>query len=69
MAYVEVFYLDPANGWALAQFDAGGNQIGEAEYAYHRATVIRMAETFYPNLPLSIYRKDGSLWKKQEPAS
>lgn len=42
--HLEVFYIDRRNGWAVAAFDAEGNQQGEASFCFHKADAIRVAD-------------------------
>lgn len=62
----EIFYIDPAVGWALASFDAEGNQLGEAEYSFHRASLVNFA---HGNLdhPTEVYTSTGRLHRVLNP--
>lgn len=61
---IEVFFVDDANGWACARFSEQGDQLGDAEFAYHRTDAIinakRMAGPAGCDTPIVLYRKDGS---------
>lgn len=37
-------YSDRKNGWYCYRHDTNGNQIGSAEYVYHKADVIKIAK-------------------------
>lgn len=56
----EVFYLNPADGWAIARFDAEGNQLGEAACYFHRADAIDAARRFHAAWPCRVFKRDGT---------
>ena len=58
--HIEVFYVDRRNGWATAQYDAEGNQLGEACYSYRKTWAIKEAHAMAGGIiPIAIYRQDG----------
>lgn len=59
--HVEIFYLDARNGWALAHFDAEGNQLGEAETAFHRRELTDFARGHLDSTPVEVYGANGRL--------
>lgn len=63
----EVFFIGGKTGWAVAPFDAEGNQIGEASYYFHRADAVYRARQDHPTLPCHVFKRDGTLgWIVQE---
>jgi len=62
--HIDVFYTDPANGWAVLVRDAEGNQIGEAEYLYRKSDAIFEASRWNgkpDSLPIHVFGKNGLL--------
>lgn len=59
--HIEVFYVDRANGWATAEFDAVGNQIGEAVYSYRKSLAVREARAMAGSIyPIRVFGRDGN---------
>ena len=56
----EIFYLNRRDGWTLLFLDAEGNQVGDAQCAFHQRTLIGIARQEQPMKPIQLYRKDGS---------
>jgi len=64
-ARVEVFYLNPADGWAITRNDEGGNQVGDAECYFRKNDATRFAYILAEGaLPICIYGRDGQLQKE-----
>lgn len=55
----QVFFLNPRDGWAMAAFDAEGNQVGEAMIVFHKRDALREAQLDYDHLPCRVFTKDG----------
>lgn len=64
--HVEVFYIGPAVGWALAEFDAKGHQISDAVFAFHRKRLVDRAAREI-GLPIRVYNKDGLTFREVLP--
>ena len=62
--HIEVFFVDPRNGWAAAQYDADG-QVGEAAYHYHKASALVDAQRH--RLPIKVFGKNGELQREITP--
>lgn len=62
-ARIEVFYVDPANGWATAEFTSEGYQTDdEARYSYLKQDAIREARAMAGGImPILVHGKDGQL--------
>jgi len=59
--HFEVFYVDPKNGWAAAEFDDDDNQIGDAAFHFHKRDALREARYMSQGVfPIHIFGKDGS---------
>jgi hypothetical protein len=61
---LEVFYLNPNDGWAAARYDENGFQIGEAVCCFHRTDAIIEAKCMAGeagcDTPIVVYRRDGT---------
>lgn len=58
--HIEVFYLNPRDGWASAEFDAEGNQLGEASYSYSKTYAIKEARAMAGGvMPIRVFGRDG----------
>lgn len=55
--HAEIFYTDARNGWALAFYDDERNQIGEADYAFHKADLKARAHTL--TVPTEVFTRHG----------
>jgi hypothetical protein len=61
MSWVEVFYTDKKNGWAVAFINEYGHQIGEARFYYKKNDA--ELDAVGHGLPVRIYNKNGRLRK------
>jgi len=59
MNHMEVFYIDRSTGWAAAKFDANRNQVGDAQFYYHKRDAVSDAES--TGLPVHKYTAEGKL--------
>jgi len=41
--HFEVFFIDTSTGWAVAEFDSGRNQQGDAEFHFHKRDAVKSA--------------------------
>ena len=58
--HIEVFFVDDNSGWAAAQYDEEGNQLGSAEFHFHKRDALREARGMSCGVwPIHIYAKDG----------
>lgn len=61
---IEVFFLNPRDGWAAARFDDQGFQIGEAVCVFHQKDAIIEAKCMAGeagcHTPIVVFRKDGT---------
>jgi len=39
-----LYFISRRNGWCLYRLDAEGNQVGEGEYAMHKAALVKEAK-------------------------
>ena len=62
--HIEVFFVDPRNGWAAAQYDATG-QVGDAAYHYRKADALRDAQRH--DLPIRVFGTNGQLQREITP--
>lgn len=63
----EVFYLNPDDGWSMITVDEDGNQIGNAEHAFHQKDLIDFARGHYDGLPIHVFTRTGVLSRVIEP--
>ena len=71
---VHVAYVDPATGWSATLHDRQGNQIGDAEFAFHKRHAqlfaLHMAgwrEAEGRALPIHVFKKTGALMEIRQP--
>ena len=58
--HIEVFFIDQNNGWAVAEYDDGGNQIDEASYVYRKSSAIKEARAMAGGIFLiKVFGRDG----------
>lgn len=59
-AQVEVFFVNTVDGWATAEFDQSGNQIGEAVMSYRKTWAIREARAMAGGcIPIKVFSRAG----------
>lgn len=59
--HYEVFWIDRNTGWAAAKFNRERDQIGDAEFAFHRDDLINILSDV--EVPVEVYSKNGNLAK------
>ena len=58
----EVFFVNAATGWAMAELDDERNQVGDAEFTFHKRDAIRAARAAAGGCqPIEVFGKDGKL--------
>ena len=43
-SHLVLYFIDRRNGWGLYRLDAEGNQVGESEFAFHKAELVKEAK-------------------------
>lgn len=61
--HLEIFYIDRSTGWALAEFDIEGNQIGAASFHFHKADALACARKYAPHKAVRIFNRYGEIQK------
>lgn len=62
----EIFYVDRANGWAVAEYSFfERHQIGEARYSFHKRDAIAEAARWNIDKPRRIFDRKGNLQRTE----
>ena len=61
-ASFEVFFVNDATGWACVEHDDEGNQIGDADFNFHKRDALKAARASAGAcFPIKVFGKDGEL--------
>jgi hypothetical protein len=57
--HINVFFVNPQDGWAAVRYDKEGNQIGDGIYCFKKSWAIEDAQQTL-NVTIDVYKKDGT---------
>lgn len=60
MNHIEVFFISPKDGWAVAEFDVEGNQVGDATFIYGKKSAVNYAIKFHKEMIIEVFLVNGS---------